>query len=123
MVAQWLGQFSGHTHATKVADVEASMRRASAAFLAATSEAERLKKGKALRALAKRLMTARLKFLKARIVAAQTMATAEAQSKRVAELSSLRVAEAGVHEDGVEGILREYGVAEAAAASAPTRRS
>lgn len=62
-MAQWKGQYSGHTHLTKVLELEGSLRKAVAAYLS-SEEADKLK---AMEKLAVRLLNARVKNLRARL--------------------------------------------------------
>lgn len=62
-MAQWKGQYSGHTHVTKILDLESSLRKAVAAYLS-SGEAGKLK---AAEKLAERLLNARVKNLRARL--------------------------------------------------------
>jgi hypothetical protein len=106
-MAQWAYGYSGHTHDTKVLDVEESLRLAVAAHSAAT-EAERDHKSKAVHHLAERLLAARLKAVRARIAR-----LSEPDQRRKPEtadhLERLRKHEAEVEAQGVDGILREFG--------------
>ena len=70
-MAQWSRQYTGNTHATRVADLEASLRRAVSAFTEAQSDPERASKAKSVRKLAERLLLARRRLLAARRTAAQ----------------------------------------------------
>lgn len=100
-MAQWLGQFTGLTHEGKVKDLETSLRRAVEAFRAAPAE-DRPKKAKAVRKLAERLLSARLRVLRARMAVAPPPEHDERSAK-------LRAREAKLGEDGVTGILAELG--------------
>jgi hypothetical protein len=113
-VAQWKGQFSGKTHETRVLDVEASLRCAVAAFRAASSPGEREKKAKDVRNLAKRVLSARLRLLKARISRAQEpRMTGAAPAPWSDRIDALRAREIKVREDDVSGILVEFGAQDA----------
>lgn len=109
-MAQWLGQFSGHTHETKVEDSEELLRHAVKVFHAVDSNLERAKKAKVVHRLAKRLLTARLKLAKARIAAATDVQSGVALAKRENEIASLERKYAVVCEGGLEAILREFSV-------------
>jgi hypothetical protein len=101
-MAQWMGQFSGHTHGTKVGDIEESLRKAVIAIGATPG---------AVRHLAERLLAARLKLLRARIASAAELKYKEgrASSEQVPQLKS-RARELEAH--GVDGILKEFGAYE-----------
>ena len=107
-MAQWRWQFSGLTHATKVEDLEATLGIAVMAYRAENPPLLREKKADAVRKLAARLLTARLKFLKARLAATQSSTTAPEKSYQ-----SLQQREAMVRIAGVQGILAEFGVPDA----------
>jgi hypothetical protein len=105
-VAQWRGQFSGLTHATKVEDAEDALRTAVAAFRASGPGAAPAK-AKAVRRLAARLLTARLKALKARRAAATPVTGPSARFEQlVQEETAMRAA-------GVNAILTEFGATDA----------
>ena len=103
-----MGQYSGHTHATLVADVEASLRRAVSAYQSARSDPERKRKAKAVRNLAMRLLSARLRLLDSRIAAAGQSPTEEALAQHEKEIASWRERAATLRESGVRGILAEF---------------
>lgn len=86
-MAQWMGQYSGKSHATKVADLEAALRVAIAAMRKAALGADYDRKRVAVEKLAARLLSARVKLYKDR-----------KSSKKIA--------------GGVEAILKEFGVPE-----------
>jgi hypothetical protein len=111
-IAQWLGQFSGHTHATKVADAEDALRHAVAVFrVAGPGDWGRM--AKSVRNLAERLLTARLKLLKARLASLEP--AAEGREQNTEAIESLRVREVRARAEGVGGILAEFGALEARA--------
>jgi hypothetical protein len=107
-VAQWLGQCSGHTHATKVEDAEDALRHAIAVFRTAAPD-DRGRKAELVRNLAERLLAARLKLLKARLVALEPLAEGQ---RNAAGIESLREREARTRAEGVSGILVELGAAD-----------
>jgi hypothetical protein len=111
-VAQWLGQFSGQTRATKVEEVEEALRRSVAVFRAA-SPADRGGKAKSVRNLAERLLSARLRLLKARLAALDPVADGREQNTDGVE--ALRARETQARADGVHGILAEFGALDALA--------
>ncbi len=107
-MAEWLGQFSGNTHATKVADGEASLRHAIVVFRESGLEKDRQRKAKSLRNLAERLLSARLRFIRARIAALEPAAECTEEQYRV--IASLKEQVARTEEEGVGGILVEFGI-------------
>jgi len=111
-MAQWLGQFSGHTHATKVEDTEESLRQAVAVFRAA-GRGDRTRKAKSVRGRAERVLTARLKLLKARIAALEPVA--DGREQNADGIEALRAREAQARADGVSGMLAEFGAPDALA--------
>jgi hypothetical protein len=106
-VAQWLGQFSGNTLKTAVLDAEELLRHAVSAFRNAPT-ADRLRKGKAVRALAKRLCAARVHFLKAEITAATDPAMDDTQPGRARQIARLEEALSVVQQGGIPAILTEF---------------
>jgi len=106
-MAQWTGQFSGFTHETKVQDSEISLREA-VATLKALPEAERAGKMKAVRHLAERLLAVRRKALRARTSALTEPGTKESLDSKQA--SHLRAREQELQAQGIDEILREFGV-------------
>lgn len=104
-MAQWLGQFTGRTHATKVEDVEDSLRHAIASFRTADSD-DRRQKSKSVRMIAERLLTARLKALDAKL--AELKPAAEEHEQNAKKIQYLRAKESKARNEGVAGILREF---------------
>jgi uncharacterized Zn finger protein len=100
-LAQWSGQFSGNTHATRVQEAEAVLRHAVAALKSATADEERTKKANAVQQLAKRLLQARVRLLKARLAS---------EPPPAAGLASLRQRLEVTQASGVAAILAEFGV-------------
>jgi hypothetical protein len=100
-MAQWMGQFSGRTHETKVQDIEETLRKAIKAF-DVVPDAEREPKLKAIRHLAERLLVARSKMLRGRMSKLGLLNNREQESQ-------LRLREQNLHSQGVTGILREFG--------------
>ncbi|MGH7989965.1 MAG: hypothetical protein ACREDS_07255 [Limisphaerales bacterium] len=105
-MAQWAGQFSGFTHETKVQDIEKSLRQA-VETLKAASEMERSSKLKAIHNLSERLLTARLKALRARISALTEPGKRNATENQI---SHLQIREQELQAQGIDGILREFGI-------------
>jgi hypothetical protein len=123
-MAQWLGQYTGKTHATRVADAEVALRRAADVLCEELTADERLQKALAVRGLAERVVALRLRMIRARIVAlcaddrfdtggrSSDWETARDMPRRgpAESISSLRAREELVREGGVEMVLREFGV-------------
>jgi hypothetical protein len=100
-MAQWKGQFSGRTHATKVRRLEKTLVVAVSA-LNAIADNERGKKFKAVRNIATRLLSARLHMMKSRISAAR-------ERQEECSVAALRSREEIARVNGVEAILVEFG--------------
>ena len=107
-MAQWLGQYTGNTHATRVADVEEALRHAVAAFANTTAPADRRKLSRSILALAKRVLSARVRYLKARLAAAEGAGMEEAVTARAKEIAGLHESLNSAERTGVEGILHEF---------------
>ena len=103
-MAQWIGQYSGLTHAAKVKDIEASLRQAVVSFDAA-AEPDRKSKASAVHHLAERLLAARLKALRARLDALEVPIESRASGN---QLAGLKAREHELQAHGVDGILREF---------------
>jgi hypothetical protein len=106
-MAQWLGQFTGNTHATRIAELGAHLRHAIAAYRSSGDDATRRKRAKSIRNLAKRLAAARIRNIKAKLVSAELD---EAQGKGIVDVGLLREELAHLEATGPEGILVELGV-------------
>jgi len=107
-MAQWLGQFTGNTHATKVGELENLLRHAVTVFHVNRSAKTRKLKAKAVLNLAEKLLSARHRLLKARIVANTHLVGDEAGPK-MRSIKSLRDREAKARAQGLQGILVEFG--------------
>lgn len=114
-MAQWLGQFMGLTHDSKVKELEAALVLAIVAFKSAGEGPEKALKAKALRGLAKRVLAAQRRAVKAKIVAAQRVPTEEALELRAQEIARLREHQEQLAACSVADILVELGVKEASA--------
>ena len=104
-MAQWNGQYLGHTHETKAQDIEASLRLAVAAYHTAPS-ADRLSKSKAVHRLAERLLAARVKLLHARH--SDLYKRGLTHPSAVEERVGLQEREQKLRAGGVAEILREF---------------
>ena len=111
-MAQWLGQFSGNTQRTAVEDAEKLLSHAASVFRDSAA-ATRPKKAKAVRALARRLHAARIRFLRAQIREASGPAVGEAKGAYVKNIAKLEEALEVVQADGIDGILREFSAGDA----------
>lgn len=103
-MAQWLGQFSGLTHGTKLADAEATLRGAVSAFHR-EEPADREAKAEAVRHLGRRVLNLRLKLLKA--IRNYGRPVANPREEKLLE------PERAVQAAGLMGILSEFGAADA----------
>jgi len=111
-MAQWRGQFSGRTHGTLVEGLESSLRAMIESYRLLSTEAERASRLAALHAAAARVHHARVKCLKARLVAAESAAlSAQLRDKRAREIVSLRRRLKRLEEAGPEATLAEFGLA------------
>ena len=108
-MAQWMGQYSGHTHKTRVEDMEAALHRTVAALRLATSEQDRRKKAKAVLHVAKRLTSARMKLGKTHHAALQSLNAMEPHEPKAESLSKLK---ARIRPHVLASILIEFGVEE-----------
>ena len=109
-MAQWLGQFSGNTHATRVADIEDAMRHAVAALRTAKGTDAAVSKAKAARRLAEQLFAARIRLLEVRLDAA-TPLTSE-QSEARPHLDKLRSRIVAMQAEGVRRVLEEFEISD-----------
>ena len=107
-MAQWRGQFTGLTHATKLEDAEEVLRRAVVVFRG-TLPAEAAGKAKAVRHLAERVLNLRLKLLKARRAAGPPVNNSSTYAEE------LLAPERAVLSAGLAGILSEFGAVDAMA--------
>lgn len=96
-MAQWSGGFSGLTHETKVADLEATLRRAVATARARTGAAS----SKSVTHLAERLLGARRKALESALSRLGGSDTADDHRGIARRLEALEAS-------GTAGILREF---------------
>jgi hypothetical protein len=102
LLAQWAGGYSGNTHTSRVKDTEATLRLAIAALRSAVSENSASIKAKAVRQIARKLLVARVRMMKARMAALP--AGKLPSHKRLALQKQLILAQ----EHGVAGILKEF---------------
>ena len=103
-MAQWMGQFTGRTHESKVKEIEESLSKAIEAFRAA-DESSREAKQKSVMKLCERLLSARHKAIKARISKLSETRSLDNDSKKTQNLVER---EQKLTEGGVEEILIEF---------------
>lgn len=106
-MAQWIGAFRGHTHETKVKDVEASLKKAIAAYSTANA-AERGAKFEAMHHLAERVLMCRLKATRAQL--AQLREPGSKQRSNEKAIARYEHEFARLQENGIEGVLKEFGL-------------
>jgi hypothetical protein len=82
-MAQWNGQYTGNTPATKVKDLEELLNNAVKVFRDKSSVEEQVKKEKSIYKLVEKLLTARLKFLKAKLYDAEPVVEEKAKTKTI----------------------------------------
>jgi hypothetical protein len=109
-VAQWNGQFTGNTHATKVKDCEGALRHAVDVLLACETETELAQKRKAVINLAEKLLIARIKLLKAKINDSEPVTEENQTAPRKQQLESLRQELSEAQDGGLHAILLEFGL-------------
>lgn len=107
-MAQWAGGYSGNTHATRVAEAEAALRDAAVAMRSESPSNQPQKAVANARKLAERVLSARVRMLKARLRALQDASAKEKAPSGSEEFASLRARLATVQEQGLPGILAEF---------------
>jgi hypothetical protein len=107
-VAQWAGGYSGNTHATRVADAESALKQAILALRASEDGGVNQQKREKVARMADRLLSARVRMLKARLAALRD-ASAQDQTPP-AQLTDLETRLAMLQEQGAAGILTEFGI-------------
>jgi hypothetical protein len=115
-VAQWSRGFSGNTHVTRVEEAEAALRNAVTVLKAAGASA-RPKTAKTVRKLAEKVLSARVRMLKARLVALKEVGATKTMPASAEDLPSLRQRLANTRDQGIGAILIEFS-AERAVSSA-----
>ncbi len=110
-MAQWNGQYTGNTHATKVQDNEEILRNAVIVFSEANSTEEKTAKGKIIYKLADKLLAVRLKFLRAKLYEAEPVIEEKVSEQNI-QIEHLQQQIEKVRAEGVNGILTEFGVQE-----------
>lgn len=105
----------GLTHESRVDELGAALGRAVVAFKNAGDGPEKALKAKAVRNLAKRVLAAHRRAVKAKLVAAQHVPCEEALEKRAKEIERLRALQEDLAACTVAELLAAIGAAEAAA--------
>ena len=105
-MAQWAGGYSGNTHASRVQDTETILREAITALRGASAPSVRTK-AKTVQQLARKLLLARVRLMKARLAALP--GGTPASRRRLALQERL----ASTQARGVTGILGEFKASDA----------
>ena len=109
-MAQWIGQFSGRTHESRVADAEVTLRHAIDSLSASGPETIAHARKSVLN-LAEKLLSARMRQRKARL--SQQRERLGAPNEPDAQvLASMERSIAETHRAGVAAILKEFNVRE-----------
>ncbi|MBX3244837.1 MAG: hypothetical protein KF685_10310 [Acidobacteria bacterium] len=106
-MAQWQGQFTGNSHATKVQDHEQLLKHA-IEVIEGTSDDRKYAKERSARKLAAKVLNSRLKMIRAQIYNTEPVSSEDWGDKRV-QIEHLKERETLLEREGVEGILREFG--------------
>ena len=114
-MAQWNGQFTGNSHATKVEDCENMLKHAVDALQSCTEE-QKPAKIKSVRNLAGKVLNARLKMARAKRYEADPVESDDSKARRI-QLEHLTELETKLTRASVAGILIEFGAAELANAN------
>ena len=107
-MAQWGGGYSGNTHATRVADAERALKQAITVLRASPGGAPAGQGREKVAKMANRLLAARVHMLKARLVALRDASAQDRMSP--AQLTDLETRLEALQEQGVAGILTEFGL-------------
>ena len=106
-MAQWAGGYSGNTHSSRVQETEKLFREAITALRSATAVTSVRSKAKAVRQIARKLLLARVRLMKARVAALP--GGARISRRQLALQKELAATQAR----GVAGILEEFRVTDA----------
>ena len=109
-MAQWSGGYQGETHTTRVAGAEAALRHGVSVLQTATSDGDRSKAARNVCQLAARLLSARVRKLKARLEAIEDAAAGGRPAPYAIADNDLRARLAATRELGLPGILTELSV-------------
>ena len=107
-MAQWSGGFSGNTHATRVAEAEAALRHAITVLQAKQPGEDPTKAANTVHKLAQRVLSSRLRMLKARLSTMQDAKAQDAVPSASQELTDLRRRLALAQTQGVKEVLDEF---------------
>ena len=105
-MAQWIGQFSGNTHRSKVLDREAQLRHAIEVYRCIQPQDDRTTQGQTVKRLADRLLAARIRAMKA------TLNAMEPMSPDSTIANSMKTKIQHVTNAGVHAILEEFDAAD-----------
>jgi hypothetical protein len=108
-MAQWIGQYTGNSHATKVQDFEETLRHSITVYRETASYEERFSKRKAIKKLAEKLLNARLKFLKAKLYDAEPVKETDSK-KRSSHTDNLHQHLEKVRSEDINGIFKEFDI-------------
>jgi hypothetical protein len=106
-MAQWYGQYTGNSHSTKVKDLEEMLIHAVNVYRESSNE-EKVTKLKAINKIAEKLLTARLKLLKAKLYDVEPV-IAEKKENQSVQIKHLQEKIFNVQNAGLNGILEEFG--------------
>lgn len=101
-MAQWLGQFIGKTHLSKVSDREMQLQHAVEVYGNCISPSDRTVQSLKVLRIAHRLLKARIK--------AQEAALAALDPRNLEQREPLERKLQQIRADGVKGVLREFGL-------------
>jgi hypothetical protein len=102
-MAQWIGQFSGNTHRSKVLDREGQLRHAIEVYRRMQPHDDRTAQGQTVKRLADQLLAARIRAMKATLNAMGPM------SPDSPITNSMKTKIQNVTIAGVHAILEEFG--------------
>ena len=101
-MAQWIGQFSGNTHLSKIEYIEAQLRHAVDVYQSKTTLEDRRSYSKNITRFADRLLAARVRAAKAHL------ASLDPRDERGREMTGAKIVT--LLEQGTSAILKEFGV-------------
>lgn len=108
-MAQWMGQFSGRTHESRVKDAEVNLRRG----------IDSGHEPKNVSSLAEKLLAARVRQRKARLSRMRELTTGDSPEEKAQAIVSIEQNLREIEAGGVAAILREFGIADKSMPSSP----